>query len=178
MKADQENQINFILAELRIGSERANILQKFTKIYKSSIKTFDNRLKIAKERFSVESERINKQTEQLLTEEHKDALKSGLKSKLEKQLSLQKQIEEIEKILEDGETPDTIVDVKTVSSFDITRKITAIERSHLMKTLRELTAELNKMAGDYAATKQDITTNGKDLPQTTIQIGYGPKRKD
>ncbi len=27
-------------------------------------------------------------------------------------------------------------------------------------------------------TETDITTNGKDLPQTTMQIGYGPKRKD
>ena len=164
MKADQEKQINFILAELRNGSERATILQKFTKSYKSSTKTFDNRLKIAKERFSVESERINKQTEQVLTDVQKDALKSGLKSKLEKQLSLQKQIEKIEKILEDGETPDTIIDVKTSSSFDITRKITAIERSHLMKTLREITAELNKMAGDYAPAKTETTLKlGKDL---------------
>lgn len=165
MKADQEKQINFILAELRIGSERAAILQKFTKSYKSSTKTFDNRLKIAKERFSVEAERINKQTEQILTDEHKDALKSGLKSKLEKQLSLQNQIAEIEKILESGITPDTIIDVKTSSSFDIERKLTAIERSHLMKTLRELTAELNKMAGDYAATKQEV-----ELRDSTIKV--------
>jgi len=161
MKADQEKQINFILAELRNGSERATILQKFTKSYKSSTKTFDNRLKIAKERFSVESERINKQTEQVLTDVQKDALKSGLKSKLEKQLSLQNQIAEIEKILESGITPDTIIDVKTSSSFDIERKLTAIERSHLMKTLRELTAELNKMAGDYAVTKSEVTVKGE-----------------
>jgi len=43
---------------------------------------------------------------------------------------------------------------------------------------RAAIAELNKMDGSYAPAKQDITTNGKDLPQTTIQIGYGPKRKD
>ena len=39
-------------------------------------------------------------------------------------------------------------------------------------------AELNKMDGSYAPAKLDHTTNGKELPQTTIQIGYGPKRKD
>ena len=92
--------------------------------------------------------------------------------------SLQNQVDEIQKILDDGETPDTIIDIKSASSFDINRKITAIERSQLMKTLRELTAELNKMDGSYAPAKLDHTTNGKDLPQTTIQIGYGPKRKD
>ena len=178
MKADHEKQINYILTEQRNGLERNDILQKFAKTFKLSDRTFDNRLKIAKERFYVESESIRKANENILIDGDANALKSGLKSKTERQLSLQNQVDEIQKILDDGETPDTIIDIKSASSFDINRKITAIERSQLMKTLRELTAELNKMDGSYAPAKLDHTTNGKDLPQTTIQIGYGPKRKD
>lgn len=161
MKADQEKQINFILYELRIGSERGNILQKFTKVYKSSIKTFDNRLKIAKERFYIESERINKQTEQVLTDVHKDALKIGLNTKLERQLQLQNKINELDEILLRGTTPDTIFDNKAMISVDVIRSLTAIERANLMKVQREITAELNKMGGDYAPAKSEVKLVGE-----------------
>lgn len=161
MKADQEKQINFILSELRIGLERGNILQKFTKVYKSSIKTFDNRLKIAKERFYIESERINKQTEQVLTDVHKDALKSGLNTKLERQLQLQNKINELDEILLRGTTPDTIFDNKAMISVDVIRSLTAIERANLMKVQREITAELNKMGGDYAPAKSEVKVVGE-----------------
>ena len=172
MKADQEKQINFILAELRNGLERNDVLQKFAKTFKVSDRTFDNRLKIAKERFYIESESIRKANENILIDGDANALKSGLKSKTERQLSLQKQVDEIQKILDDGETPDTIIDIKSASSFDITRKITAIERSQLMKTLKDLTAELNKMDGSYAPAESKIAlTDQRDPSKVKMPNG-------
>jgi len=159
VKADQEKQIDFIVSELRKGSERVIILQKFAKVYKVSTKTFDNRLKIAKDRHFKQAEEVRQAMQGAFIESEQILLKQGLKSKEERQLSLQKQIDDIEKILDDGITPDAIVDNKAMISVDIERKLTAIERANLMKVHRELIAELNKMDGSYAPaeTKTTIT---------------------
>jgi hypothetical protein len=74
---------------------------------------------------------------------------------------LQNKINELDEILLKGTTPDTIFDNKAMISVDVIRNLTAIERANLMKVQREITAELNKMGGDYAPAKSEVKVVGE-----------------
>jgi len=141
VKADQEKQIEFILTELRKGSERSNILQKFAKSYKSSTKTFDNRLKIAKERYSDEVKLIQERSK-VLSEEA--AIKASLET-----LSVAERIDLLVKMAK-GEIN---IEQEVATKEGITT--ITVKASHSDR--RAAIAELNKMDGSYAATKTDIT---------------------
>ena len=78
--------------------------------------------------------------------------------------NIQKQIDELNSMLESGKTKDAIIDEKTLTYLDIERSLTAIEKATLMKTIKDLNAELNKMDGSYAPAKNETTLKlGKDL---------------
>ena len=96
-----------------------------------------------------------------LLEAMKQAAKSGLKSKIEKQLHIQKEIEGIQADIERGILEDYIV---IGGKLQIVNKIMNAEsKAYLRKTIKELYAELNKMEGDYAPSKVAQTdTAGND----------------
>ena len=144
VKADQENQIQFILTELRKGSERAIILQKFAKNYKSSTKTFDNRLKIAKERYSDEVKSIQERAK-VLSEEAAD--KASLET-----LSVAERIDLLVKMAKGEIDIEQETTTKDGGIVTITVKPSHSDR-------RAAIAELNKMDGSYAPaeTKTTIT---------------------
>lgn len=150
--------ISFITDKLNIGIvDPKDIISEFCSKFHKTERTFWNQWKEAKSKWETLQITKEKDKADAIHQSNLDMLKSGLKSKEERQLSLQKQIDDIEKILDDGITPDAIFDNKAMISVDVERKLTAIERANLMKVHRELIAELNKMDGSYAATKTDIT---------------------
>lgn len=83
-----------------------------------------------------------------------DGLKSGLKSKLERQLHLQKQIDDIQMDIDKGILEDYVV---VGGKLQVVNKIMNAEtKAYLRKTIKELTAELNKMDGSYSPTKSEV----------------------
>jgi hypothetical protein len=101
---------------------------------------------------------------------------SGLKSKLEKQLHIQKQIDEIQNDIDRGVLEDYVV---VGGKLQVVNKIMNAEtKAYLRKTIKELYAELNKMDGSYAPTKIAGTdTNGNDIaPQPTAVIQFEGKK--
>jgi len=141
VKADQEKQIDFIVSELRKGSERVIILQKFAKVYKVSTKTFDNRLKIAKERYSDEV-RLIQERSKVLSEDA--AIKASLET-----LSVAERIDLLVKMAK-GE-----IDIEQEVATKEGIVTLTVKASHSDR--RAAIAELNKMDGSYAATKQELT---------------------
>lgn len=152
--------ISFITDKLNIGIvDPKDIVSEFCSKFQKTERTFWNQWKEAKTKWETLQLTKEKDKADAIHQKDLDALKQGLKSKEERQLSLQNRIDEIEKILQSGTTPDAIIDAKSLTSLDIERKLTAIERANLMKVHRELIAELNKMDGSYAPaeTKTTIT---------------------
>jgi len=149
MKPNEHAQIEFIKDYLRKGAERKDILQPFTKLYKTSIKTFDTRLKAATIAVQAEFKRIDAKVEQSI-ERSADALKSKILTAMERQVVLSeiaKGEKEIEKIfLVQGKLQKT----KAMPDHsDITKAI----------------AELNKMDGSYRPSKVEATV-------TEIKINF------
>ena len=77
MKDEHSIQVELIKDLLRKGLERKEILQEFTRIYKTGVKTFDNRLKVAREGIKDEAKRINDKTNDIVEAKAKEnALKT------------------------------------------------------------------------------------------------------
>lgn len=89
-----------------------------------------------------------------------EAVERGLKSKTDRVLILQDQVEEILRDLE-AETYTAVVPVKHpvtgVTSMEEAEMImTPMQKAYLRKTLKELQAEISRIEGDYAATQVSV----------------------
>ena len=149
MKPSETAQINFIADCLRKGEQRKEILGKFGKKWeKVSRTTFDRRLRQAEAHVASEQQRIKDQAEQDVVKEA-DALKSKILTSLERQA-----------ILSDMAKGELETEVLLVTKDGIKKakaKPTHAER-------RAAIAELNKMDGDYAPTKQEVNISTPVLP--------------
>lgn len=150
-------QIEFIKSHLRKGEERAAILRKFAKKWeRASRGTFDRRLKVAKDELQIENKKVQAKAEEKVGEKA-DELELEILTVLERK-SILAQIAK-------GEIPLTkpmvcngeIVQADVIPSY--TDRMNAI-------------AELNKMDGDYAPTKTDLTSKGKQLNTAPIIIDW------
>lgn len=159
MKPSESAQIEFIKDLLRKGEKRNSILAKFgAKWQKASPRTFDRRLKVATASIDDEFATISKKTEESIGKE--------VEARKLKIMTVAERIDFLTRII----TAQT--DVKKIGSqaFPLiefeengtTRK----EIIYLTDKLKAL-AELNKMGGDYAPSKTDITSGGKEI---TIQF--------
>jgi len=179
MNGKAHKYVTFIVDELKKGNVKyKDVFKVFLSEFKSSEPTFAKYWKMANAEFSkVSSEAEEKKHEAFIKDEVNQVAK-GLRPKHIRMDELQQSVDRIKTVIENGTTKDSYIDYKKGMAIEIERPLTEIEKGALEKVSKELTAELNKMDGSYAPAKLDHTTNGKDLPQTTIQIGYGPKRKD
>jgi exonuclease VII small subunit len=65
-QTSKEIQINWIVNKLENGEQRERFLEEFTRIYKLSIATFDNRLKEARKRYNLILEENKKENDRKL----------------------------------------------------------------------------------------------------------------
>lgn len=140
-------QIEWIKDCLRRGEQRKDIVQRFTTLYKTSIKTFDNRLKIAQKDVVSEQQRI------------KDKAEAGV---VEKSKKLQLKIMTVEQ-RKDLLTKIATGQIKipaTENRWDAKRqKFVVLPKIELPSHQARISAlaELNKMEGTYAPIKSVIS---------------------
>jgi hypothetical protein len=84
----------------------------------------------------------------------REAAKNGLKSKFDKQLHIQKQIEDIQADIDRGILEDYVLIAGKLQT--VNKIMNAESKAYLRKVIKELYAELNKMEGDYAAQKLEV----------------------
>ena len=145
MKPDQHKQVEFIKDCLRKGEERKIILPKFTTIYRKSEKTFNNRLKEARKSIQGEQQRIQQEAEKGI---QKDIIER--KSKIMTSIERQEFLTEIAKG-EEMQVKELLKNGKIAIGKII---------PNLTDRLKAI-AELNKMQGDYAPTKSEISVTEK-----------------
>ena len=136
------------------------VLQQFSKVFKNdTTRTFDNRLKIARAQFDSEQELIKVEAEKGIEKEI-EALKSKIMTPVERLVTLSEIArgeKEIETVFFDKGVPKKI---KSKPNFN---------------DIKGAIAELNKMGGDYAPQKTDITSGGKEIRNFNI---VAPKPSD
>ena len=141
MKADQYREIEFIKDLLRKGERREIILPKFRKAYKDTgLKTFDNRLKVAREAIQKEFDYIASKVNEGIEKAIKERT-GKIMSVIERQEILtaigRGELEREEVFIDKGQPKK----IKVKPDFN---------------DMKGGIAELNKMGGDYAATKSEV----------------------
>ena len=140
-------------------------LQAFTKL---SRQTFSKDWKKAKEQLKDYQKKAQKEKERVSLKVEAEAVKSGLKTKIQRLLNYQKLVDDCLKDLAEGMTNDTVVVDGEPKQFR--RKMNIAECNQTRKTLKDLQAEISKIEGDYATGKVDVTSNGKEISSMPISI--------
>jgi hypothetical protein len=153
--------IDFILDCFGKGIvERGEVMAKFGENWQTPPRTFDRYFQKAKEQHSEQREVINNAKLNTTIEEEKEAVKIGLKSKFERLLILQNEVDNCTKDLDNGFTEELKSDGQLLS-----RPITIQEKTALRNTIKNLQSEISKIEGDYAPTKaENINTNIDKTP--------------
>ena len=148
----RETIINEIFTELDFGVDRGETLSKIVAEWQISTRTFDRYWKEARSRFQALTEKAQKAKEEVYIQEEKKAAKKAILSKHQRQEILTQiamgQIPLTKHIVCDG----VIQERDTVPNW---------------ADRKAAIAELNKMDGDYAPTKKDITSGGEPIKQIT-----------
>lgn len=154
-KTSEVAHIEFIKDFLRKGEKRKTILANFSKKWqKVSVRVFDCRLKEAKGQLQVEIKQIESETSISVQKE--------IESRKSKILTVIERMEILSSIAR-GEIP-----LKKPMVCD--GAIELIEVVPDWMDRKSAIAELNKMQGEYAPAKTDITTNGENLPAIINRI--------
>ena len=142
--------VDFILTELRKGNVQwSNNVGLFMGKYGVTEETFRKYWNIANETFKIEQDEIiNRKSIEYKSNEI-EAFKTQIRSKTERLISYQVQIEHIEKELVTGKTKE-LISFKDGKAQMVDRDLTVFEKNSLRKTLKELQAEISKIEGDYA----------------------------
>jgi hypothetical protein len=142
MKADPYVEIEFIKDCLRKGEERKDILQKFSKKFKTgkTVRTFDERLKVANIAIQAEFDYIASKVN--------EGIEKAIKERTGKIMSAIERQELLSEIMK-GEK-------KAKRPFVIDGKIMEYPEEPSHNDRIKALAELNKMDGSYAATKSEV----------------------
>lgn len=157
-----------LFQKLARGTKAAHIKTNFYELIRTKFAIEKGRALKLHTQYYEEWAKIKEQaTNEQTAANTKETLKSALKSKSERQQSIENQIKDIEKRLSKGTyTQKKIVNGKTRT---ITRDLTPTEISKYHQTINQLNAELSKMAGDYAPTRTRLGGD-PDSPPLTAEL--------
>lgn len=131
--------------------------EKFT----FSRRTFQKDWKAVEQKHLDYQKKAQKEKERASIEAETEAVKRGLKTKIERVLILQEQVDTIIKELEKG--THTEKKIFFDEEREVVRLLTPFEKATMRKNIKDLQSEISKIEGDYSVIKQDITTNGKEI---------------
>ena len=135
---------------LSYGDCFRNYSVKFRKTERTHTKDWNKATKQHKER----QQTINEAKDKAIISEEVKAAKNGLKSKHERIMILQVEVDATISELQKGVTIETKINGGKASSIE--RPLNILEKTQLRKVAKELQSEISKIEGDYAPAKQDI----------------------
>jgi hypothetical protein len=158
--------IDFILKELNKSNVKYNdVCSVFCSKFQLSERSFNKYWLIANQNHSQQRELINNAKLTTTIEEEKEAVKIGLKSKFERLLILQNEVDNCTKDLDNGFTEE----LKSYGQL-LSRPITIQEKTALRNTIKNLQSEISKIEGDYAPTKSETELSAINK-KVVINIG-------
>ena len=165
--------IKQILNLLRKGYATEEILEEISSNWVLPETTFYNHFKEAKAMYQSELQRQQKAIEEVREQEVKKVAQKGLKSKFERDLELQNDIEYYQDVLSG----------KIKTTFILGQKVSATESLPIQivlliqKTINDLRIELSKRLGEYATTQVELT-NKNFIPDEVVITIIDGKRVD
>ena len=123
--------------------------------------TFNKDWKASQERLQTYQKKVQKEKEAVSIAVEKEAIKKGLKTKIERLLILQNEVDKIIREIENGYCTDNIVSDGIPTC--IMRPLRPMEISAMRKNIKDLQSEISKIEGDYATARHDLTSNGESI---------------
>ncbi len=155
--AKKENisaRINEVAKAMINGKERAEMLRTFAKKWQIAERSVDRYIEKAKPKATELRKLAEKTASDTLVAQTKKAVEQGLKSKTERLLYLQRQIEDSQADIDKGIKTDYVVISGKVKK--ISKDLTPLDKATIRRVIRELQSEISKIEGDYAPVKQDV----------------------
>jgi hypothetical protein len=157
MKANPEVIINSILLEMDFSTSRSDVMTLTCDKWQMSERTFDRYWALAKKRFLVVQKDIADMQKAVILETAEARMRSSIMSKHERM---------------------EVLSAIARSELDLSKEVVTalgIETLNVKPDYNDrkaAIAELNKMEGDYAPVKTDLTSKGEKIQSTpsTIQI--------
>lgn len=170
MQNTPTNRQKWILEELKKNPllSYGDMFAKYSPNFAKTKRTFDKDWKQAQEELQTYQNKVQTEKERVSIAAEVEAVKQGLKTKIERLLNYQNLVDDCLKDLAEGMTNDIMF--KNGEPKQYRRKMTVTEHNQTRKTLKELQAEISKIEGDYAPVKQDHTTKGESLNRTITFI--------
>lgn len=160
----KEIYIDFILGELEKGNVKYNdVVNVFLPKFALTRQTFDKYWKLANEAYKIKRDTINEAKLNETINVEKEAVKTIVKSKLERLEIYQKEIENCVKELTHGFTEE----MKSTGEL-INRPLTISEKALLRKTIKDLQSEISKIEGDYSTSKLEMNVTGIGLDMEEV----------
>jgi hypothetical protein len=163
--------ISTIAKELANGKKRADIMPKYAKKWGISETSVDRYITNAKKEAQERRNLAEKTANDTLVAETKEAVKQGLKSKLDRVMFYQNEIDKMEAQLRGG-VEFTFMQgsaiKKSHSNGDFMLPVQI--QNELRKTIHAYQTEISKIEGDYAATK--VTTPADQPFETKTTLDY------
>lgn len=151
LKPTKQIVIDAIIKGIEIGKDRGKLLATIGKKWQISQRTFDRYWKTAQEQHTAKQQAIKSEIAIVDKEAAIDARRNGLKSKNERLMILQNEVDRC------------LLDLYPVKG----KKPNIFNKVSLRRTIKELQAEISKIEGDYAPTKVANTDKeGNDVLQT------------
>ena len=153
-----------ILKLLRKGYATTDITREIASKYDIHEATVYAHLKIAKEQYQDELERQQKEIEMVRLAEAKKAAQKGLKSKFERDLEIQEEIEHYQSILAGDKKVSFILGHKVSATENLPIQIVLL----VQNTVNDLRKELAKRLGEYEATTIRVEEVKPDVTYITL----------
>ena len=153
-----------ILKLLRKGYATTDITREITSKYDVHEATVYAHLKIAKEQYQDELERQQKEIERVRSAEAQKAAQKGLKSKFERDLEIQEEIEHYQSILAGDKKVSFILGQKVSATENLPIQIVLL----VQNTINDLRKELAKRLGEYEATTIRVEEVKPDVTYITL----------
>ncbi|HBW79658.1 MAG TPA: hypothetical protein DEF78_04485 [Sphingobacterium sp.] len=167
-KVNKQKAIELILVELDKGTTYTECLDLIGPKWSLSSTTFKRYWKEANTLHSARIQEVQSELKEERVEIEKERLKADLKTKNERVMILQSQIDDIITELEDGYCYDVNGRGKPYK-----RHLLPSEKTGMRKSIKDLQSEISKIEGDYAALKQDLNVNGSISPENWLKLQGG-----
>lgn len=153
-----------ILKLLRKGYATTDITREIASKYDIHEATVYAHLKIAKEQYQDELERQKRELEAIRLTEVKKAVQKGLKSKFERDLEIQDEIEHYKSVLSGEKKVPFILGQKVAAAENLPIQLVML----VQNTINDLRKELEKRLGGYPATTIRVEEVKPDVTYITL----------
>ena len=163
-RISKSESIKQILKLLRKGYATTEITREIASKYDIHEATAYAHLKIAKEQYQDELQEQQKEIERVRSAEAQKAAQKGLKSKFERDLEIQEEIEHYQSILAGDKKVSFILGQKVSATENLPIQIVLL----VQNTINDLRKELAKRLGEYEATTIRVEEVKPDVTYITL----------